>query len=117
HAHLEMTCLALTHCVSCTVPPFESLADIAGRLREETAEAPVGKWIIARTSFGLQLRVPEERLFSRQDLDAVSEEHPIVVLASLHVGMLNTAALRELGFMDGSRPVPRGTLVHRDDVG
>lgn len=117
HAHLEMTCLALTRCVSCTVPPFESLGDISNRLRKAAAETPAGEWIIARTSFGLQLRVPEGRLFTRQDLDAVSDVHPIVVLASLHVGMLNTRALEELGFMDGARPVPKGTLVHRDESG
>jgi predicted amidohydrolase YtcJ len=117
HAHLEMTCLALTRCLSCTVPPFESLAAIAAELGNVAERTPPGEWIIGRSSFGLHLRVPEGRLFTRQDLDAVSEQHPIVVFSSLHVGMLNTRALRELGLWERAADPPRGIVLHRDESG
>lgn len=117
HAHLEMTCLALTRCLSCTVPPFESLAAIAGELSAVAERTPPGEWVIGRSSFGLQLRVPEGRLFTRQELDEVSREHPIVVFASVHVGMLNTLALQELGFWDQPGGPEMGIVMHYDDDG
>lgn len=117
HAHLEMTCLALTRCLSCTVPPYESLEDIAAELSAVAERTPPGEWIIGRSSFGLQLRVPEERLFTRQDLDAVSREHPIVVFSSLHVGMLNTRALQELGLWERADDPPMGIVLHRSEDG
>jgi hypothetical protein len=117
HAHLEMTCLALTRCVSCTAPPYASLAEIAGELSRVAERTPPDEWIIGRSSFGLHLRVPEGRLFTRQELDAVSEQHPIVVHSSLHVGMLNTRALHELGLWEQAADPPRGIVLHRDERG
>ncbi|MEZ4523782.1 MAG: amidohydrolase [Thermomicrobiales bacterium] len=117
HAHLEMTCLALTRSLSCTVPPFESLAMIADELGNVAERTPPGEWIVGRSSFGLQLRVPEERLFTRHDLDAVSRQHPIVVYSSIHVGMLNTLALQELGLWGSDREPDMGIIVHRDADG
>ncbi len=113
HTHLEMTCVALTRCVSCAVPPFESLAAIAGELSRVAETTPPGEWIIGRSSFGLQLRVPEGHLLTRQDLDAVSQEHPVVVFSSLHVGMLNTRALHELGLWGRESDPPMGIVMHR----
>ena len=43
-------------------------------------------------------------------------EHPIVVLSSLHVGMLNTLALQELGLWDADEP-PMGIVMHRGEDG
>ncbi len=117
HSHLEMTCLALTRCVSCTVPPYDSLAAIAGELSAVAERTPPGDWVIGRSSFGLQLRVPEGRLFTRHDLDTVSREHPIVVFSSLHVGMLNTLALQELGLWDRAADPPMGIVMHREEDG
>ena len=121
HTHLEMTCLALTQCVSCAAPPFASLAEIAAELEAAVERTPANlehpEWIIGRSSFGLHLRVPEGRLFTRHDLDAISEQHPIAVFSSLHVGMLNTRALRELGLWDRAGDPPMGIVIHRDDDG
>ena len=33
HAHFEMTCQALTHCLSLTTPPYNTLASIADAIR------------------------------------------------------------------------------------
>ena len=115
HAHFEMTCCALTHCLSLTTPPHESLASIAAALRERATTLPPGAWLLARCSFNLYARVAEGRLFTRQELDAISTTHPIVVYSSLHVTMLNTLALRELGLWEGEPP--RGVVLHRAEDG
>ena len=111
HAHFEMTCCALTHCLSLTTPPYGSLASLADAIFERASVTPPGEWIIVRCSFNLYARVEERRLFTRQELDAVSDRHPIAVLSSLHVAMLNTRALQELGLWDS--PPPKGVVLHR----
>jgi predicted amidohydrolase YtcJ len=116
HAHFEMTCLALTQTLSCTTPPYRSLAEIAEALGLRARQTPPGHWLLGRTSFGLYAKVEEGRLFTRHDLDAVSRDHPIAVLAGLHVAMLNTRALHALGLWDGAH-VPRGVTVHREPSG
>jgi predicted amidohydrolase YtcJ len=116
HAHFEMTCTALACSVSCTTPPYRSLAEIAAVLRERVATTSKGEWIVGRSSFGLYAKVTEGRLFTRHDLDAVTQDHPLVVLAGLHVAMLNTRALEALGLWNQGAP-PRGVTVHRDGSG
>ena len=115
HAHFEMTCCALTHCLSVTTPPHNSLASIAGVIRERVEETPPGEWVLVRGSFNLYARVEEGRLFTRQELDEISETHPIVVYSSLHVTMLNTLALRLLNLWDGEPPM--GIVLHRAEDG
>jgi predicted amidohydrolase YtcJ len=115
HAHFEMTCCALTHCHSLTTPPYTSLAALADAIHERVSATPTGEWVIVRSSFNLYVRMEEKRLFTRQELDAISELHPIVVLSSLHVAMLNTRAIRELGLWEGDPPI--GIVLHRNEDG
>jgi predicted amidohydrolase YtcJ len=115
HAHFEMTCCALTHCLSVTTPPHNSLSEIAGAIRERVETTPDGEWILVRCSFNLYARVEERRLFTRQELDGISDRHPIMVMSSLHVNMLNTRALETLGLMRGEPPM--GVVLHRAEDG
>ncbi len=117
HAHFEMTCWALTHCLSCPVPPFKSLAEIEAALSKRVEQTPPGEWIIARSSFGLQHKVPEQRLFTRHDLDQVTSTHPLVVMSGFHVAMLNTRGLKELGLWERANNPPRGITIHKEDSG
>jgi predicted amidohydrolase YtcJ len=115
HAHFEMTCTALTLCLSLTTPPYNSLASIADAIRARVAETPAGEWIIVRCSFNLYTRVEEGRLFTRQELDAISTQHPIAIHSSLHVSMLNTLAIKEINLWDAEPPL--GTIVHCGEDG
>lgn len=115
HAHFEMTCCALTHCLSLTTPPYDSLAALASAIADRAGTTPPGEWILVRCSFNLYARVEERRNFTRQELDAISDRHPIVVYSSLHVTMLNTSALHALNLWDGEPP--RGIVLHRSEDG
>ncbi|MBA2454264.1 MAG: amidohydrolase family protein, partial [Chloroflexia bacterium] len=115
HAHFEMTCCALALCLSVTTPPYNTLAAIAAAIRERIEMTPPGEWLVVRCSFNLYARVEEGRLFTRQELDAISEQHPIAIHSSLHVSMLNTLAIKELGLWDNEPP--RGTIVHYAEDG
>lgn len=115
HAHFELTCCALTHCHSLTTPPYTSLAALADAIHERASATPTGQWVIVRSSFNLYTRMEEKRLFTRQELDAISDQHPIVVLSSLHVGMLNTRGLHELRLWGDDLPL--GIVQHRAEDG
>lgn len=116
HNHFEMTCASLVYSLPAHTPPHASLAAIADALRAEDARLAPGKWLIARSSFGLQYKVAEGRLFTREELDAVSTTRPIVVFAGLHVAMLNTPALEGIDVVVPGHE-PRGAYVHRNAAG
>ncbi|RIK37740.1 MAG: hypothetical protein DCC58_17580 [Chloroflexi bacterium] len=117
HVHFEYTCLALTHCFSCPTPPYRSLAEIGSGLSEWVERTPPGEWVIARTSFGLQHKVAEGRLFNRHELDALTTAHPLVVLSGMHVAMLNTPGLHALGLWNRVDNPPVGVTIHREPEG
>ncbi|MFQ5872363.1 MAG: amidohydrolase [Dehalococcoidia bacterium] len=117
HCHLEMTCLAATRCVACHTPPMKSLSEIAEALRRKVAETPPGQWVIGRSSFTLHAKVAEGRMFTRQDLDAITERHPLLVFSGFHVAMLNTLGMKELGLWDRTDNPPRGVTINKDDSG
>ncbi|MQA82124.1 MAG: amidohydrolase family protein [Streptosporangiales bacterium] len=114
HSHVEGTCVALGYQLPVHSPPYSSLAAIGDRIREERQNGRRG-WLVCRSSFRLQEKVAEGRLFTRAELDAVSPDEPVGVLAGLHVAQLNTAAMKDLGVIGGE--VPHGSVVHTDEAG
>lgn len=127
HTHLELACCYYAGLqVDVHTPPLTSLQQMFDRLRERETQTAPGKWIIARGSFGFDNTVLEKRLPTRLELDAISQRHPIVVMAGLHRAAMNTMAFKHLQlwdpkvaatlkFTDGRRRV--GTDVARDADG
>ncbi|MGH3217456.1 MAG: amidohydrolase [Streptosporangiaceae bacterium] len=115
HTHFEMTSVSMDHYINAHTPPCRSLADIADVIRRERDRSPEFPWVVCRSSFGVQHKVAEGRLFTRQELDELVARKPLVVFAGLHVSMLNTAAMAALNLLTG--PAPHGVTVHRDDNG
>ena len=117
HTHVEVACVAETYQAKVHTPPLGSLREVIDVLRSKTAETSAGEWVIARGSFALERRVSEGRLLTRQDLDAVTEDHPLIVFSGRHVAMLNTKAILTMGLWDPDSTPPRGAIVHRDASG
>jgi predicted amidohydrolase YtcJ len=115
HTHFEMTSVSRDHYINAHTPPCRSLADIASVIRRDRNRSPGFPWIVCRSSFGMQHKVEEGRLFTRRELDGLVADKPLVVLAGLHVAMLNTVAMAELGLLAGA--APPGVTVHRADNG
>ena len=68
----------------------------------------------------------EKRMPTRAEMDSVSKEHPVILLSSMHVGVLNTRGMKETGLWDAAEVAkmtwpggkPRvGTFVERDASG
>jgi predicted amidohydrolase YtcJ len=115
HAHFELTCLGASFQAACHTPPYTSLREIVEVLASKASDTPKGQWVIGRGSFGMREKLEERALPTRHDLDAVTTDHPLVLFSGLHVAMLNTRGLQELGLWD--RDPPRGVRVLREASG
>ncbi len=98
-------------------PPIgecRTLEDCLSRLRERAARTPAGQWILARGFDDTLMR--EKRFPTRQELDAVTSDHPVFVQhISIHLGVLNSAGFAALG-IDEHTPDPEGGVIrHMED--
>src|SRR5262249_17853806 len=96
------------------VGEVKSIDDIVAKLRVFIAEkkTPCG---VAAFGYGYDdSMLAERRHPTREDLDRVSTEHPVVIIhASGHMGSANSLALEKVGFVKGA-PNPKGGRIHCD---
>ncbi|WP_395673797.1 amidohydrolase [Phenylobacterium sp.] len=112
HTHMEFSSYYFSGLqVDVHTPPLKSLEEIFGRLRERVAKTRPGDWVLARGSFNIQQHVVEKRMPTRQELDAISTAHPIIVLGGMHAWSMNTLAFSRLGLFD---PAEASNLRWRD---
>jgi predicted amidohydrolase YtcJ len=95
-------------------PPIgdvERISQLQQRLAALAADTSAGDWVVG---FGYDdTLLAEKRHPTREDLDAVSSEHPIAIVhVSGHLGVLNSRALEEAGISSAS-PDPEGGIIRR----
>ncbi|CAB1370379.1 amidohydrolase [Denitratisoma oestradiolicum] len=117
HGHFPASGLAVIG-VDLNSPPIgtlETMAQLQARMGAKAAETAKGKWVFG---FGYDdTLLAERRHPTRQDLDAISTEHPIYVWhISGHMGVANSRALALAGIGPGS-PNPPGGVIVRDARG
>jgi predicted amidohydrolase YtcJ len=99
----------------CSQPAAPDIPAIQARLRATADATPAGSWVMG--SGYVEYKLAERRHPTRADLDAAVPDRPAVIYhTSLHVCVLNSAALRESGFTDGQPDPPDGAFG-RDDQG
>ena len=112
HQHL-MSWLWLANWIDCR--DCRSPEAVAGRLRERAPSVPEGPWIVG---WGYDAGAAEGgRRATRWQLDAVSEDRPVLLVeSSFHQGCANSAALTAVGW---NRDTPRrwGGELERDRRG
>ncbi|HZX68519.1 MAG TPA: amidohydrolase [Candidatus Elarobacter sp.] len=114
HAHLAIAAEDMLH-LDLSADAVSSLAEISTVLRERVGQTPPYGWI--RGSRYDDAKMAEGRVLTRDDLDAVSREHPLLVLqVAGHWGVVNSKAL-ELGGIDESTADPAGGRYGRDGSG
>lgn len=96
-------------------PPIgtrKTIADVLTALREQAARTPAGDWVMG---FGYDdTLLAERRHPTRQELDSVSTEHPVVAMhISGHMLVANSEALARAG-IDASTPDPEGGVIGRE---
>ena len=119
-AHIHVLSSGVKHVMSadCDVP---TLKQVQAGLKERADKAPVGSWVQGfkfddtktdRTASN------EGRHLYRDDLDAVTTDHPIMVAHRAgHVFYMNTAGLEAAGFNDETTDPPGGRLGRDPDTG
>lgn len=113
HSHLFFTAMKRSS-VDLAPPPagrVDSLADIEAALveRMQSADLEPDEWIVA-TGYDDTL-LEERRHPTRDDLDPVSDRHPIMLLhVSGHIAALNSRALERVGLTAESTNPPGGVI-------
>jgi predicted amidohydrolase YtcJ len=89
----------------------KSVADLQARLAARVASAPAKKWIVGRG--WIETHWPEKRFPTRQDLDAVAPDHPVVLTrADGHALVANSVALRLAGVTRDTLAPSGGEILH-----
>jgi predicted amidohydrolase YtcJ len=116
HLHGLRTGLALPpHTVDVGAPAVRSIADAAAAVADAVRQAAPGTWI--RGKGWDENAFAEGRPPTREDLDPVSPDHPVVLLDwSNHVLWVNGKALEVAG-IDRNTPDPSGGVIVRDASG
>ena len=114
-AHIHVLSSGTRHVMAadCALP---SVGEIQGALRERVVGAAAGEWV---QGFKFDdTKTAENRFLRREDLDAVSTEHPILVAHRAgHVYFGNSLALERAGFNDETPDPPGGRLGRHPDTG
>ncbi|MDQ3514234.1 MAG: amidohydrolase [Chloroflexota bacterium] len=114
HAHPMLVGFALAD-LDLASPPHHSIVDLTGLVRAETGRRPAETWIIGRGYD--QARLAEGRHPTRHDLDAVSPDHPVMLIrACHHISVVNSRALALAG-IGRDTPDPDGGTIDRDADG
>ncbi|MGE5253773.1 MAG: amidohydrolase [Planctomycetaceae bacterium] len=89
--------------------------DVVEALRAQAKKTKAGKWIMG-WGYAPYL-LDDGKDLTREDLDRASRKHPIcLVHVSVHGCVVNSPALKELGFTRKT-PNPPGGVIHRDAKG
>jgi hypothetical protein len=114
HCHLGLATLSFRYYVDGRCPPNKAIADILERIRQRVRETPKGEWIIVHGSMFGNYKLAEKRYPTREELDSVAPENPVVFLASLHTSIVNTYVLKSAHIAKKSPELPEGGEIERD---
>ncbi|MEZ5824445.1 MAG: amidohydrolase [Geminicoccaceae bacterium] len=117
HGHFPLSGTFALHRVDLSAPPIgdcRRLADVFERIADRASKTPKGQWVLGVCLDDTTL---EERRFpTREELDAISKEHPIFLNhMCAHSGVANSAALALAG-IDRDTPQPQGGHIQMDPV-
>jgi predicted amidohydrolase YtcJ len=92
-----------------------TVEELQSRLKQLAEKTPAGEWVMG---FGYDdTLLKGQKHPTRQQLDAVSTEHPVYIMhVSGHMGVGNSMAFEEMGY-DKNTPNPAGGIIVKDDNG
>jgi predicted amidohydrolase YtcJ len=88
------------------IPPLKDVDEMLRRIKERADNTPKGEWIVGAGGWG-------QPMPTREQLDRVTRDHPVLVRESAHEIIVNTKAL-ELAHIDTNTPDPVGSKIWRD---
>jgi predicted amidohydrolase YtcJ len=88
------------------IPPLKDVNEMLRKIKDRAGNTPKGEWIVGAGGWG-------QPMPTRQQLDSVTTDHPVLVRESAHEIIVNTKAL-ELAHIDKNTPDPPGSKIWRD---
>lgn len=115
-SHLHITIYGTNELsVSCKDESVQSIAELLKKLKERAKETPKGEWIRA-WGYNDQ-KIADGRFPTKEELDSVSTEHPIIVIRACgHISAVNSYVLK-LASIDKNTPDPDGGKIGRQADG
>ncbi|UOQ84868.1 amidohydrolase [Gracilibacillus salinarum] len=115
HNHILMSG-TMRDMLNCSTPPNETIEDLKELIAEKAENTADGEWIVG---FGYDdTLLAELRHPTRADLDPVSPNHPVILMhASGHLAVANSAALELAGLADDTKDPESGGHFGRDSEG
>ena len=92
HAHLEWTAATRKLVVNLWEPAPRTMADALRRIRHAVNATPAGRWVVVEGAFST-IGLP-----SPQQLDAITQRHPLVVFDNVHLSVANTLGAQGMGY-------------------
>ena len=103
HVHLDCAAVNTKLATSCHIPPVDyvevlgttgSKEAILNFVKQAAEETDAGEWIIGQGRFTLEV---EGNSPSKDELDAIAPDHPVMIRYSAHSQLLNSNALQLVG--------------------
>ncbi|MFP6816250.1 MAG: amidohydrolase family protein, partial [Pseudomonadales bacterium] len=126
HVHVDCAAVNTKLATSCHIPPVDYVEVLGGNSSKEAIlnfveqaalQKDAGEWIIGQGRFSLEV---EGNSPSKDELDAVAPDHPVMIRYSAHSQLLNSNALK-IAAITRDRPtqeeldqVAPGAKVRRD---
>lgn len=115
HTHFHRFAILRRHFIDFDDASITRLGDVLAAVASRVAHKPPGTWIQGDNLSDGRLR--EHRLPTRQDLDTVAPEHPVLLRGvGKHIAVANSLALQLAG-IDRATPDPPGGRIERDTEG
>lgn len=98
--------------ISCKDKEIQSVSDLLKKLKERAEQTPANEWVRA---WGYnETTIVDERFPTKQELDEISTEHPIMVARACgHISAVNSKALEIAGIGENT-PNPAGGEIQRN---
>lgn len=114
HAHPMIVGFALQD-LDISTPPNHSITDLVELVSSAVRRKLIGTWIIGRGYD--QARLTDQRHPTKHDLDAISPDHPVLLIrACHHIGVANSVALHLAGITANTLD-PEGGSIDHDEHG
>ena len=97
--------------VNARTTPSDTIGDVLQRIRARAAQTPHGEWILGQGYD--QTFIADMRHITKDDLDAATTDHPVMVShVSGHLAYVNSRAM-ELAGLHSEMPDPPGGRIYR----
>ena len=117
HCHPMEAMMMKETWVDCRYPETASVLEALEHIATWVKKTAKGAWIYAACVSASENKFKEKRLPTKEELDRVAPDNPVVVANGTHMAIANAAALKKLGIVKGVTKLPHGGSVIVDENG